>query len=160
MSSLLSKKYSLLVALFLFVLIGGCSTLQRTNPLDTTTTTSTTTTSTTTTSTTTTSLATTTTTILSGTAPSKPTGFSVTNQSGKVKLTWNANPESNISGYNIYRDTTGYSGYQKMNAAIVTGTTYEDTLVTAYHTYYYKITAVNSDGLESSYSVVDSGYSY
>lgn len=140
-----------LIVIVFFVFLTGCADLQRSNPLDTTTTTTSTTT-TTTTSTTTTTIA----------APSAPTGFAVlpnyTNNT--IELSWNANSESNISGYNIYRDTTGYSGYQKMNTSLNVTTTYVDTLVTAYHTYYYKITAVNSSGQESSYSTIDSGFTY
>jgi len=71
-----------------------------------------------------------------------------------VSLSWTASTSPNISGYNVYRGTSA-SSLSKINASLVTnGTSYGDSSVQAGQTYYYAITAVNSSGIESSYSTV------
>ena len=38
-------------------------------------------------------------------APAAPTGLTATPGAGRIDLAWNANSESDLAGYNIYRDT-------------------------------------------------------
>jgi len=73
-----------------------------------------------------------------------------------------AQPESSIDlswssvtgavGYNVYRSTTHGSGYVKINSDPVAGTFYVDENTTPGATYYYVVTSLNSDGVESAYS--------
>ena len=51
-------------------------------------------------------------------APSAPTGLDATPGAGRIDLDWNANSESDIAGYNIYRDSVvgGGSTVQVMAA--------------------------------------------
>jgi parallel beta-helix repeat protein len=44
------------------------------------------------------------------TPPSKPTGLKVTPDGKQITLTWNSNPEPDISGYQIYMNNTGAGG--------------------------------------------------
>jgi len=67
-----------------------------------------------------------------------------------VALSWTA--QTDAAGYNIYRTTSPHSGYVKVNAAPVTGTTYTDGGVGADLAYYYVLTAVGPTGLESNRS--------
>ena len=123
-------------------------------PTTTTTTTSTTTTSTSTTTTTTTS---TTTTTLDTTAPAAPSGLSATpTGNAKMSLSWSANSESDLAGYNVYRSTSSGGTYSKINSSTITTTSYEDSGLSSATTYYYKIKAVDTADNESEYSDVAS----
>ena len=87
--------------------------------------------------------------------PSPPTGLSVDKYEGgnALVLNWNANTESDIKGYNIYRSMVSNGSYIKINAEIVTNTTYRDINVEAGRRYYYVITAVDKNLIESNYSI-------
>jgi hypothetical protein len=61
-------------------------------------------------------------------------------------LTWNASPSS-VIGYNVYRSTTPNTGYQKLTFTQLTNFT--DSTVASGTTYYYVVTAVAANGLES-----------
>lgn len=69
-----------------------------------------------------------------------------------VDLSWNASTGPNVVGYNVYRSQISGGPYTKINTSLVPGTTYVDTTVQKCQTYYYVTTAVNSSGVESTYS--------
>ena len=56
------------------------------------------------------------------------------------------------SHYNVYRGTTAGGPYTKMDSAAISSTSYADSSVTSGTTYYYAVTALGTDGLESGYS--------
>jgi fibronectin type 3 domain-containing protein len=57
-----------------------------------------------------------------------------------------------VIGYNVYRGTTSGGPYTKIVSAPQAGTTYTDSAVQSGWTYFYVVTAVDSNGNESSYS--------
>jgi hypothetical protein len=68
-----------------------------------------------------------------------------------VILSWTASPTPGVVGYNVYRGTTsGGEGTTPLNSTPVNGTTYADGNVTAGTTYYYVVTTVGSDGVQSA----------
>jgi Abnormal spindle-like microcephaly-assoc'd, ASPM-SPD-2-Hydin len=67
-----------------------------------------------------------------------------------VSLSWDGST-SPVTGYNVYRGGKTGGPYSKISALDPT-TSYTDTTVAAGSTYYYVTTAVNSSGVESSYS--------
>jgi hypothetical protein len=70
-----------------------------------------------------------------------------------VILSWAASSTSGVVGYNVYRGTTtGGEGSTPLNSTPINGTTYVDGSVTAGATYYYVVTAVGSDGVQSAAS--------
>lgn len=73
-------------------------------------------------------------------------------QSHTVALSWIASTTTTVTSYNVYRSTTNGSGYVKINSSPVTLLAYTDSNVTNGLTYYYVTTAVDSNGLESSFS--------
>jgi len=70
-----------------------------------------------------------------------------------VNLSWTASSGSGIMGYNIYRGaTSGGESSSPLNSAPVGGTGFTDEGVTAGSTYYYIVTAVGADDVQSSAS--------
>ena len=69
-----------------------------------------------------------------------------------VDLSWNASISTSISGYNVYRATSGTGPYTKVNSTLDPSLTFSDNTVMSGQAYYYVTTAVNSSGQESGYS--------
>lgn len=70
-----------------------------------------------------------------------------TKEPKKIVLSWDANPERDLNFYNIYRSTSSNGSYDyfvKLNETEFTDEIKEDG-----KNYYYKISAVDKDGLES-----------
>ena len=86
------------------------------------------------------------------TPPSAPTGLVATAGDTVVDLSWEANTESDLAGYNVYRSEASSGPYNKVNAELITTTTYHDTGLTNGTTYYYVVTAVDNANNESTYS--------
>ena len=71
--------------------------------------------------------------------------------SHSVDLGWDAST-SGVIGYNVYRGIVSGGPYTKINSSLVTGTTDTDTSVLGGLTYYYVVTAVDPDFIESVFS--------
>jgi hypothetical protein len=69
-----------------------------------------------------------------------------------VDLTWTASTTPTVSGYHVYRSSMSGGAYARITSAPVTSTLYTDPAVNGGTTYYYVVTAVDSDGTESAYS--------
>lgn len=69
-----------------------------------------------------------------------------------IDLSWNASTSGSIAGYNVYRANASSGPYSKINAALDPALSYSDSTVSSGKTYYYETTAVDSAGVESSYS--------
>ncbi|MBL7810411.1 MAG: T9SS type A sorting domain-containing protein [Saprospiraceae bacterium] len=94
--------------------------------------------------------------IMCAQAPSTPQSVKATGYEKHVALNWQANPETNISGYKIYRSSNGGASWEFLKQTgkdpiAVDWTGDEPNNVTRY----YRITAFNPAG-ESAPSVVDS----
>jgi fibronectin type 3 domain-containing protein len=87
--------------------------------------------------------------------PAAPSAATLTttlsNQDG-VALSWVANVEADMSHYNVYRGAAPDETGTKINVSNVTGTTYNDTSAQKFTNYYYRITAVDAAGHESTAS--------
>ncbi len=68
-----------------------------------------------------------------------------------VVLSWKASTSTQVVSYSVYRSSVSGSSYALMASAIGGGT-YADESVLAGSSYYYVLTAVDSDGQESKYS--------
>jgi fibronectin type 3 domain-containing protein len=74
-------------------------------------------------------------------------------QSHTVALSWIASSTTTVTSYNVYRSITNGSGYAKIGSVSATSSlAYTDSTVANGTTYYYVATAVDSNGLESSFS--------
>jgi len=91
------------------------------------------------------------------TAPSAPQNLAATASDAQVALTWNANNENDLAGYNLLRSTSSGGAYTQVNGSLITDTMYFDTSVNNGTTYYYVLNAVDSTGNVSSVSSEASG---
>ncbi|HXC32594.1 MAG TPA: choice-of-anchor D domain-containing protein [Verrucomicrobiae bacterium] len=76
-------------------------------------------------------------------------GTGVAAVSHSVSLSWTAST-STVVGYNTYTSQTSGGPYTRMNSSPVTGTSYTDSNVTAGQTYFFVVTSVNSNNVESA----------
>jgi fibronectin type 3 domain-containing protein len=85
--------------------------------------------------------------------PSAPTGLATIPGGSKgslgVDLSWQANNENDLAGYNVYRRSGTAGTFERLTGKPVAGPAFSDTAVTAGETYIYHVTAVDNDGNES-----------
>src|SRR5215469_13459900 len=72
-----------------------------------------------------------------------------TGVSHSVSLTWSGSG-SGVAGYNVYRSTVSGGPYSKINSSLDSQTSYTDGSVSSGTTYYYAVTAVGTNGMESA----------
>jgi len=83
--------------------------------------------------------------------PDAPTGLAATVGDGQVELSWEANTGSDLGEYRLYRGTS--PDPTRFVATVGAGTEgFTDTNVDESTTYYYRLTAVDDAGNESSFS--------
>jgi len=75
--------------------------------------------------------------------PASPTGLSASVEGSTATLIWNANPESDLRGYHVYRNGPRFTTIS------IAETTYRDSSLVANTDYTYYITAVDKVGNES-----------
>jgi hypothetical protein len=66
-----------------------------------------------------------------------------------VSITWNASTTSGLAGYNLYRGTVSGGPYSRITSTPTTALQFTDAAVTAGQTYFYVVTAVGGNGVES-----------
>ncbi len=83
-----------------------------------------------------------------GTSASLSSGFTF----HSINLLWNAPSSSTvtITGYNVYRGPASAGPFGRLNAALVSDTTFSDLTVLGGTTYYYEVKSVDSNGTESA----------
>jgi hypothetical protein len=81
-----------------------------------------------------------------------PTNLMAVAGDGSVSLDWDDNPESSVSGYNIYRSFFSGVPGSKVNTEVVGSSEYTDTDLLNGTTYYYSVKAVDQAGNESESS--------
>jgi rhamnogalacturonan endolyase len=82
--------------------------------------------------------------------PAKPRNISVTAWDDTVQIGWDENSDLDLAGYRIYRGKSADS--LSLLSDVGTATSYLDTDVTNDSTYYYALTAYDTDNNESKYS--------
>jgi hypothetical protein len=81
--------------------------------------------------------------------PLAPSGISIAPAPGRLSIFFAANVEPDIAGYNIYRATDPdlpKANWTKLNAALLTRTSFQDDKVETGRKYYYYVIAVDTAG--------------
>ncbi|MBQ2594665.1 MAG: right-handed parallel beta-helix repeat-containing protein [Candidatus Riflebacteria bacterium] len=83
-----------------------------------------------------------------------PTGLKISKVAGNAafSLSWNADAQADLAGYNVYRSTSLGGVFEKINVGIVQQPSYVDMGVTTGEKYCYRVTRVAGSGDESSVS--------
>jgi hypothetical protein len=78
-------------------------------------------------------------------------------EAGRLELSWNISPETDLTGYNVYRsEEPGVQG-TRLNSEPVPAPAFRDTTAVPSRTYYYTVTAIDRSGNESPASAAVSG---
>ena len=78
-------------------------------------------------------------------------------EAARLELSWNISPETDLTGYNVYRsEEPGVQG-TRLNSEPVPAPAFQDTTAVPSRTYYYTVTAIDRSGNESPASAVVSG---
>lgn len=84
--------------------------------------------------------------------PAAPTGLTASAGNGLTALSWDANVEGDLAGYNVYRSTIPGNGYELQTGSLLNIPEFTDDTVVNGMTYYYVITAVDVHANESDRS--------
>jgi len=84
--------------------------------------------------------------------PAAPEGVNAEAKNDRIVLTWKANPEPDISGYEIFRNAAWDILGGESRVGQVTGLSFEDCTAQAGKKYAYRITAFDNAGLHSEKS--------
>ncbi len=84
--------------------------------------------------------------------PAAPTGLMLTGSQAGISIDWADNLESDLLGYNVYASTTNQKGsFTRLNPSALVASSFEDTTAVAGATTYYRVTAIDLEGLESDF---------
>ena len=86
-------------------------------------------------------------------APSAPVGLEAVARAASVALHWEANAESDLSGYSVYRSLDPEGPFELV-ARGVSGTTFVDEAANEVASYFYKVRAVDESLNRSDYSAL------
>ncbi len=78
-------------------------------------------------------------------------GSGTTAVTHSVMLSW-THSTTTVAGYNVYVASQSAGPFTRVNSALIASTAYTDTSVVSGRTYYFVTTAVDSSGMESTYS--------
>ena len=84
------------------------------------------------------------------TPPATPSGFTAVGSTSNITLSWSANTEPDLAGYNLYRSSSLNGTYTKLNSTPLTGLSFVDTGATVSLPSYYQLKAVDVSANQST----------
>ncbi len=78
------------------------------------------------------------------------TGVTAKAVAGGIEVNWNPSQIADVTGYNVYRSTAAGDLGVKINAVLVTSTSYTDSNVESSVVYYYTVRSMTSGGTEGT----------
>ncbi len=90
------------------------------------------------------------------TLPATPQGLTLLLKSTGIQLSWNANSESDVTGYNIYRRSSDIAQFELIGENI-DSVVFDDTNVNDGIKYFYKVAAVDAEDISYASEEVASG---
>lgn len=85
--------------------------------------------------------------------PLSPVALAADPEWHKIKISWSANVEPDVAGYNLYRGTDTLN-FTKINQSLITTTVYDDNNISINGYRYYKVSAVDQNSNESEKSPI------
>ncbi|MBI4733332.1 MAG: S-layer homology domain-containing protein, partial [Rubrobacteridae bacterium] len=86
-------------------------------------------------------------------APAKPQNLHLIVNVGAIELAWDANKESDLAGYNVYRGIKGSNdSLIKLNGSLITKAEFKDSTAAIGTNYMYYVSALNNTSQESERS--------
>jgi Domain of unknown function (DUF4082)/Bacterial Ig-like domain/Bacterial Ig domain len=85
------------------------------------------------------------------TPPAVPTGITATATTSGTSVSWIANIDNDLAGYHLYRSASAAGPFTRLNADLISGPSYDDTLAPS-GTSFYAVSAVDTTGNESGRS--------
>src|SRR5439155_26133786 len=76
----------------------------------------------------------------------------------RILLDWDDNPPAGLIGYFVYRSTTSDGPYDLVNQDPLVNSRFMDSELSSLTHYFYKVTAINSQFIESDYSNTADAY--
>jgi len=83
-----------------------------------------------------------------------PLNLTATVVSNGIFLSWDANTQLNLRGYNVYRLDRYNNTIGRLNAGILSNNSYLDATAVPHATYEYRVTSVSRKNAESGYAAV------
>jgi len=80
--------------------------------------------------------------------PGAPQNLNGVPAEGVVLLLWGSPPDTDVAGYRIYRKEEGAAAFERLQSELVTILSYRDANVRAGGKYIYRVTAVDTHGIE------------
>jgi len=87
-------------------------------------------------------------------SPDTPQNLEAQSGTDSVTLTWQAQDNSGLAGYNVYRSSELTGGYEKINSQPLLTNSYIDSGLGQGRQYYYRVTSLDIYGNESSQSLI------
>ncbi|HYO08053.1 MAG TPA: Ig-like domain-containing protein [Tepidisphaeraceae bacterium] len=85
------------------------------------------------------------------TAPAQPQSVVATGSTSGIALTWSANGENDLAGYDVFRSSNGVDGWTKLTTlGPINATSYNDSDAPAGATSFYQVVAVDTSGNAST----------
>jgi len=87
--------------------------------------------------------------VVDTTPPAPPGGLAALPGDCRVSLSWTANDEPDLAGYDVHRSDVSGGPYTRLNDELLLAAVYEDAAAVNGATYHYVVTAVDTSGNES-----------